>query len=188
MVNSTRPHHVDSSRAATWPDKTIYSRISTVGPDPHGKVLDLCTYGPDLRVRSRTSTGVPEPLGRVPDPLCRVRATHSKVPRFRDKEYPGLDQGQAGVRSRHVFGLDRVRSPLRRRPDAAAWPTARDVSQRAEPDVRLLGHASSTFITDKMRHLTGDMPPQHLMCHVHSADRRRQGRSAGGVPVRSVGG
>jgi hypothetical protein len=54
-------------------------------------------------------------------------------------------------------------SPLRRRLDAATRPTARDVSQRAEPDVRPLGRAVSTFITDKMRRLTGDVSPQHLM-------------------------
>jgi hypothetical protein len=35
--------------------------------------------------------------------------------------------------------------------------------------------------------LAGDVPPQHLMCHVHSADRRRPGHPAGGVPVHSVG-
>jgi hypothetical protein len=54
-----------------------------------------------------------------------------------------------------VFGPYRVRfySPLRRRPDAATWPTARDVSQRAEPDVRPLGRASSAFIVDKARRL-----------------------------------
>jgi hypothetical protein len=54
-------------------------------------------------------------------------------------------------------------SPLRRRPDAATRPTARDVSQRAEPNVRPLGRAVSAFITDKTRRLTGDVPPQHLM-------------------------
>jgi hypothetical protein len=57
-------------------------------------------------------------------------------------------------------------SPLRRRPDAATRPTARDVSQRAEPDVRPLGRAVSVFITDRTRRLTGDVPPQHLMCPV----------------------
>jgi hypothetical protein len=76
---------VDGSQVATWPQKTIYCRISTVDSDPHGKVPDPCTYGSDLRVRSRTSTGVPGPLGQVPDPLYRVRATHSKVLGFRDK-------------------------------------------------------------------------------------------------------
>jgi hypothetical protein len=148
------------------------------GSGPHGKVPDPCTYEPDLRVRSRTSTGVPGPLGRVPDPLCRVRATHIKVPGFRDKEYLGLDQGQAGVRSQHVSGSYRVRfrSPLRRRPDVAAWPTAHDVSQRVKPDVRLMGRASSAFIADMARRLsiplTGDVLPRHLMSHVHSAGRR----------------
>jgi hypothetical protein len=57
----------------------------------------------------------------------------------------------------------RFRSPLRRRPDAATRPTARDVSQRAEPDVRPLGRVVSAFITDKTRRLIGDVPPQHLM-------------------------
>jgi hypothetical protein len=35
--------------------------------------------------------------------------------------------------------------------------------------------------------LAGDVPPQHLMCPVHSAGRRRPGRPTGGVPVHSVG-
>jgi hypothetical protein len=98
-------------------------------------------------------------------------------------------------------------SPLRRRPDAATWPIARDVSQRAEPDVRTLGRATSAFIADKARRmsipLTGDVPPrhlmspvhstagdvlpQHLMSPVHSADGWRPGHLAGGVPVHSVG-
>jgi hypothetical protein len=125
-------------------------------------------------VRTGPPGKVPNLHGRARTPLCRVRATHSKVPGFWDKEYPGLDQGQAGVRSRHVSGPYRVRfrSPLRWRPDAAAWPTARDVSHRAEPEVRLLGRASSAFITDKTRRLTGDVPPRHLMSLVHSTDRR----------------
>jgi hypothetical protein len=164
-VNSARPHHVDGSRAATWPEKTISSKVSTVGPDPHGKV-------PNPRVRSRTSTGASR------TPLCGVQATHSRVPGFWDKEYPGLNQGQAGVWSRHVSGPYRVRfcSPLRRRPDATTWPTARDVSQQAEPDVRPLGRAASAFIVDKARHLSiplaGDVPPRHLMSSVHSTGRR----------------
>jgi hypothetical protein len=35
--------------------------------------------------------------------------------------------------------------------------------------------------------LTSDVPPQYLMCSVHSADERRPGHPAGGVPVRSGG-
>jgi hypothetical protein len=73
-------------------------------------------------------------------------------------------------------------SPPRQRPDAATWPTARDVSQRAEPDIRPPGYAASAFIEDKARRLSnplaGGVPPSHLMRPVHSA---------GGVPVHSTG-
>jgi hypothetical protein len=61
----------------------------------------------------------------------------------------------------------RLRSPLRRRPDAATWLVARDVSQRVKPDVRPLGHAVSAFIAERTcclsTLLTGDVPPQHLL-------------------------
>jgi hypothetical protein len=79
----------------------------------------------------------------------------------------------------------------RRRPDAVTWPTARDVSQRAEPDVRPLGYAASAFIEGKAHRLSiplaGGVPPLHLMRHVHSVGRRRPVHSAGGVPVHSTG-
>jgi hypothetical protein len=85
----------------------------------------------------------------------------------------------------------RLYSPLRRRPDATAWPTARDVSQRVEPGVSPLGRVAYAFIADKAHRLSiplaGDVPPQHLMCPVHSADGRRPGHLAGGVPVHFVG-
>jgi hypothetical protein len=84
----------------------------------------------------------------------------------------------------------RFRSLLRWRPDAATWPTARDVSQRAEPDVRSLGRAASAFIAEKTRRLsiplTGDVLPQHLMCPIHSAGRRRPGHPADRIPVQSI--
>jgi hypothetical protein len=84
----------------------------------------------------------------------------------------------------------RFRSLLWRRPDAATWPIARDVSQRAEPDVRPLGRAAFAFIAEKTRRLsiplTDDVPPQHLMCRVHSAGRRRPGHPAGDVTVQSI--
>jgi hypothetical protein len=67
-------------------------------------------------------------------------------------------------------------SPLRRRLDAATWPAARDVSQRAEPDIRPLGRVASAFIADKARRLSiplaGDVPPHHLMSPVDSTDGR----------------
>ena len=70
------------------------------------------------------------------------------------------------------------------------WLVARDISQRAEPNVRPLGRAVSAFIAERTRRLstllTGDVPPQHLMRLVHSAGRRRQGHPADGVPVQSI--
>jgi hypothetical protein len=76
----------------------------------------------------------------------------------------------------------RLRSPLRRRPDAATWLAARDISLRAEPDVRDLGRAVSAFIAERTRRLstllTGDVPPRHLMRPVHSAGRQHQGHPA----------
>jgi hypothetical protein len=123
------------------------------------------------------SPTVQDPHGHEPDPwdgsrtpLCGVRATLNRVPGFWGKEYTDLNQGQTRVKSRHVSGPYRIRfcSPLRRRPDAATWPTARDV--------RPLGRATFAFIADKPRRLStllaGDVPPQHLMCPVHSAGRR----------------
>jgi hypothetical protein len=84
----------------------------------------------------------------------------------------------------------RLRSPLRRRPDAATWLIARDISQRAEPDVRPLGRAVLAFIAKRTRHLstllTGDVPPQHLMRLVHPAGRRRQSHPADDAPVQSI--
>jgi hypothetical protein len=83
-----------------------------------------------------------------------------------------------------------MRSPLRRRPDAPTWLVARDISQRAEPDVKPLDHADSAFITEGTRRLstllTGDMPPQHLLRLVHSAGRRHQGHPADDAPVQST--
>jgi hypothetical protein len=84
----------------------------------------------------------------------------------------------------------RLRSPLMRRPDAATWLVARDISQRAEPDVRPLGRAASAFIAERTRRLStpliGNVPPQHLMRPVHSAGRRRHGHPADGAPIQFV--
>ena len=70
------------------------------------------------------------------------------------------------------------------------WSTARDVSQRVEPDVRSLGRAASAFIVEKTCRLsiplTGDVPPQHLMCPVHFVGRQRLGHHEDGVPVQSI--
>jgi hypothetical protein len=161
-----------------WPEKMIYSKVSTVSSDPHRKVPDPCIYRPGLRVRSRTSTGTNRTPRMGSGPLCVGSGPLTAGSRGSGTENTqALIKGQAGVRSRHVSGPYRIRfcSPPRRRPDAAAWPTTRDVSQRAEPDVRPQDWAASAFIADKARRLsiplTGDVPPPHLMSPVHSIDR-----------------
>jgi hypothetical protein len=67
---------------------------------------------------------------------------------------------------------------------------ARDISQRAEPDVRPLkprilfiycGEDAPPATT-----LTGDVPSQHLMRPVQSAGRQRQGHPADGTPIHYV--
>jgi hypothetical protein len=68
--NNTRPYHVDGSGGAMWPEKVIYSKVSIVSPDPHGKVPDPCIYRPDLRVRSGTSTGANRTPRMGSGPLC----------------------------------------------------------------------------------------------------------------------
>ena len=76
-------------------------------------------------------------------------------------------------------------------PAAAAWLMARDISQRAEPDVKPIKPCSLCIYCGEdappATTLTGDVPSQHLMCPVQSAGRRRQGHPAGGAPDWSVG-
>jgi hypothetical protein len=72
---------VGGSGATTWPEKVIYSKASTVSPDPHGKVPDPWIYNPDLQDGpgpTRVRTG---PLEWDPDPFVWVRTAHSGVPR-----------------------------------------------------------------------------------------------------------
>jgi hypothetical protein len=68
---------------------------------------------------------------------------------------------------------------------------ARNVSQRAEPDVRPIWLCSLCIYCGKdappATTLTGDVPSQHLMRPVQSTGRRRQGHPADGAPDQSVG-
>jgi hypothetical protein len=83
-----------------------------------------------------------------------------------------------------------LRSPLRRRSAAAAWLVPRDISRRAEPDVRPLKPRGLCIYCGEnvlpATILTDDVPSQHLMRPIHSAGRRRQGHPADGAPVQSV--
>jgi hypothetical protein len=67
---------------------------------------------------------------------------------------------------------------------------ARDISQRAKPDVRPLKPRSLYIYCGEdappATTLSGDVPSQHLMRPVQSAGRRRQGHPANDTPVQSV--
>jgi hypothetical protein len=171
------------SGAATCLEKVIYSKASTVSPDPHGRAPDPLINNPDLQGWSKTSTCARRTprMGSVPPPPpWGVRIAHNGVPRFQDRTYSSLEQDPSEVRCRHVSRPGPVCihscSPPRRSPDAATWHTARDVSQRVEPDVRPLGYATSSFIVDKARRLSiplaDGVPPLHLLRPVHSAGRQ----------------
>ena len=125
--------------------KTISPKVSAVGPDPYGKVSDPYISRPDLRAGSRTPAGTDRTPRTGPGPLCVGSGPPSSGSRDSGtKNTQVLIKARRGVRCRHVSGPYHVHicSPPRRRPDAAAWPTAHDVSQRAEPDVRPLGRAA----------------------------------------------
>jgi hypothetical protein len=135
----------------TCPGKVIYPKASTVSPDLHGKVPNPWICSPDLQVWSRTPTCT----DRTPRMGSRPPRMGSGLPTVgsqgsRPKHTRVLVMAQAGVRCRHVSrpGLLRTGpirihscSPLRRRPDATTWHTARGISQRAEPGMTPLGYA-----------------------------------------------
>jgi hypothetical protein len=138
------------SGATTCPEKVTYSEASPVSPDPMGRCQTLVytvrasKFGPEP---PHVRTG---PQEWDPYPLYGVWAAHSGVLGFQDRTYPGLNQDPGGVRCRHVSRPDLVGSgpyhihscsPPRRRPDAATWPTACGVSQRAEPGMKPLVYA-----------------------------------------------
>jgi hypothetical protein len=161
------------------------SQDVSVEPDPREGAPDPRTHNPDPPVMARDyRVSMPGPLEGTQIPLSEVRAaTRSSL-----RGNSGVSKGQYC----HASGpyLVRMSSPLRRRPDAATWLVAHDISLRAKPDVRPLGRTVSAFIAERTRRLstllTGDVPSQHLMRPVHSAGRRRQGHPTDDAPVQSV--
>jgi hypothetical protein len=91
----------DGSGAATWLEKMIYSKVSTVGPDPHGKVPDTCIYRPGLQVRFRTPTGTNQTprMGSVPLYVGSGPLTAGS----RDS---GIESTQALIKARRGSGAD----------------------------------------------------------------------------------
>jgi hypothetical protein len=108
--------------------------------------------------------------------------------RSRDRGYPGVSKGPVLTRVQALSCALALLAQAETRCCHVAC--CRDISQRAEPDVRPLGRAVSAFIAERIRRLstllTGDVPPQHLICPVHSAGRRRQGHPADGTSVQSI--
>jgi hypothetical protein len=101
VANSTRPLHVDDSEAATWPEKTIYLEVSTVGPDPHGKVPGPYIRGPNLRIRSGTSMGASRTPKMGSGPLCVGSGPLSAGSRD-----SGTKSTQALIKARRGSGAD----------------------------------------------------------------------------------
>jgi hypothetical protein len=130
---SYTPRHQQWVRTHMWECRTPGYTVQTskVGPGP-----------------PRVQAG---PWNGIRTPWYGVQAAHNGVPRFQDRTYSDLEQDpDVGVQCRHVSGPSLVGSgpvrtyscsPLKRGPVAAAWHTARDLSQRAEPRMTPLGYA-----------------------------------------------
>jgi hypothetical protein len=133
--------------------KGIPGCTSWTGP-PRGSAGPLYAQpGPPIMVRD-SQVSMSGPLDGVQIPPSKDRATT----RSRDRGYPGISKGPILTRVR-PYPM-RLRSPLRRRPAAAAWLVARDISRWAEPDVRpLKPHGLCIYCGE-------DAPP------AHSIDRR----------------
>jgi hypothetical protein len=155
------------------------------GSGPHGKVSNPCTCRPDLRARSRTPTSVTQTPGTGPRPLC----VGSELPIAGSRD-SGTENTQAllmqGSGADTCLGLAwcgpvRITLLLPAQAETRCCHVActRDVSQRAEPDVRPLGCVAPAFITDKARRLTSDVLPRHLMRPAHSVVRRQPIHSTG---------
>jgi hypothetical protein len=66
--NSARLHHMGGSGAATCPKKVIYSKASTVNPDPHGERQTLGYTVRTFKVGPEPPRVQTEPLEWDPDP------------------------------------------------------------------------------------------------------------------------
>jgi hypothetical protein len=198
-VNCARPNHVDGSGIATWPGKT----------DPHGKVSDPCIRVPDHRAGSRTLADTDRTPRTGPGPLC----VRSGPPSAGSRD-PGTKNTQALIKARWGPKPTRVQTipctlllPAQaetrcchvaycpwHKPAGGAWRKASGprgaafIADKARHlSIPLAGDVPSRHLMSPATPLAGDVPPQHLICPVHSADGRRLGHPAGGVPVHSIG-
>jgi hypothetical protein len=83
-----------------------------------------------------------------------------------------------------------LRFLLRRRPAAAAWRVAHDISQQAEPNARSIQPCSLCIYCGEdaspATTLTGDVPSRHLLRPVPSAGRQSQTHPADGASDQST--
>jgi hypothetical protein len=146
------------------------------------------------RRQCRQAQKARDPYAHNPDPQSKAARSHwiwfrphqvgTGPPITRSREKKCCDIGIGPVLTR-VQALSRA-PPLPARLKVS-WLIVRDVGQRVQHDIRALSHAASAFIAEGTCRLstllTGDVPPRHLLCPVHSAGRRRQGHPADGAPV-----
>jgi hypothetical protein len=92
---------VDGSRAAAWPGKTIYSKVATVGLDPHRKGPDPWMHRPDFLAGFKTSTSANQTPRMGPEPLRRGSGPLSVEPRDAKEK-----NTQALVKARQGSGAD----------------------------------------------------------------------------------
>jgi hypothetical protein len=101
--SSARLHHMGGSEAATCPEKVIYSKASTISPDPHGRAPDPWIYSLDPpRLVQDLHVCKPDPWNGIRTLPYGVRAVHNGVPRSQDRTYTSLEQDPGGVRYRHA--------------------------------------------------------------------------------------
>jgi hypothetical protein len=102
--SSARLRYMGRPRAAMCLKKVIYSKASTVSPDPHGRAPDLWIHSSEPQGWSRTSTCAsrtprmgpetpPPPVWGLGHPQWGPKTEHTRA----------LSRTQAGVRYRHVF-------------------------------------------------------------------------------------
>jgi hypothetical protein len=141
----TPPHGRVRSRHVSREGDILQGINSKSGP--HGRAPDPWIYSPDLQGWSRTSMCASQTPGMGSRPPT-MGSQGSRI-----EHTWAWNKAQAGVWCQHVSRPGPICihscSPLRWRPDAATWTTARDVSQRMELGVRPLGYIAPAFIADK---------------------------------------
>jgi hypothetical protein len=124
----------DSRHPARGPMKALSAEVTGQSAAGIGMVVGVTMGGPAVIA----SMGAQEQRANCQSnfgPTCRLASSPEAGP---GATIGTLKQGYPLLQYEDVWSgfTLRMRSPLRRRPDAPTWLVARDISQRAEPDVR----------------------------------------------------